>query len=240
MRPAIGLAVLAIGWQVMSYQNPLLFPSLETLLLTLHREITSGRLIADATASTSRVIIGVIFAAALAGCLGLISGLFAKFSEYLYGLVELTRPIPPIAWAPVAIVFFGVGDAPAIAIVALGAFFPIWLGTIKGISEVKEAHRQAALSLGAGKWLLFTDVVLPSAWPYFLHGLGLGVGLGWFCVVAAEMLGASSGLGFGIQLFSLNLEMERLYIYLLSIGLLGFITHRGFLVINKKLGRSQL
>lgn len=235
----VGLLLFAALWELFSAGGSLLLPSLGAIAGALLDELRSGRLIPDAVSSTIRVISGVGVATLVSLLLGIISGLCATFPSYLRGIVELARPIPPIAWTPVAIIAFGIGNAPAIAIVGLGAFFPIWLGVLQGISEVKQSHLRAAYSLGCGKWLVLTDIIFPSALPYFAHGLRLGVGLGWFCVVAAEMMGASSGLGYGVQLFSLNLEMEKLYAYLFSIGAIGYLSHLLFEYLDKRAGAAD-
>jgi len=183
----------------------------------------NGNLIPDIIDSVKRVLIGVFVAFGVGALLSVLSFFARPLGHIVNGPVELARPVPPIAWVPVAIVIFGIGDAPAVAIVALGAFFPIWLSLFKGMSEVREQHLLAARSLGATPYQCFARIVVPSIMPSVFHGLRLGVGLGWFCVVAAEMMGAQTGLGFGVQLYSLNLEIPRTYSYILTIGLIGFV-----------------
>jgi ABC-type nitrate/sulfonate/bicarbonate transport system permease component len=131
---------------------------------------------------------------------------------------------------------FGIGNGPAVAIVGLAALFPIWLGAQQGITQLRLPHFNAARSLGAGRWILLTDVVIPSVVPYVLHGLRIGVGLAWFSVVAAEMMGVPSGLGNGIQLFSLNLEIAPLYGYLLVIGVIGFLLNQLLAMVAARRG----
>ena len=118
-------------------------------------------------------------------------------------------------------------------------FCPTWFGVLQGLKEVREQHLRAAYSLGCSRILLVTDVIVPSVLPYFVHGLRLGVGLGWFCVVAAEMMGASTGLGYGVQLSSLNLEMERLYVYLFVIGLIGLASNWLLLALDRQVTRAS-
>lgn len=225
LRPLIGLLVFALAWEWFASGNHVLAPPLASIFREFLHQATAGALFEDTAASTLRVIAGVLISVLIAWPLGVISAYCKSLPRYLGGVVELLRPVPPIAWTPIAIIAFGIGDRPAIAIVAVGAFFPIWFGVIQGLSEVKQAHLRAAWSLGCGKWLLLTDVIVPSSFPYLVHGLRLGVGLGWFCVVAAEMIGASSGLGYGVHLYSLNLELERLYVYLLAIGAVGYLSN---------------
>ncbi|MDH3376582.1 MAG: ABC transporter permease [Gammaproteobacteria bacterium] len=224
-RASVGVCVILLAWHLSTSKNNVLTPPLNDVLWSFLELLRSRILLKDAFASLFRVLAGVAISSLLAAVLGLVAVYWRSFPDYLSGGIELFRPIPPIAWTPLAIVAFGVGTQPAIAIVALGAFFPIWLGIQQGLMEVKRSHILAAESFGCGKLLQLTDVIVPSALPYAFHGLRLGVGLGWFCVVAAEMMGASSGLGYGIQLFSLNIEMEKLYSYLLVIGMLGYVSN---------------
>jgi ABC-type nitrate/sulfonate/bicarbonate transport system permease component len=181
-----------------------------------------GRLFADAAASTYRVLIGVSIALTLTVVLVAMAVLVRHLADIFSGPIELARPVPPIAWVPLAIMVLGVGDSSAAAIVAIGAFFPMWLSTIRGVAAIRHTHILAAQSLGARARHLAAYIVIPSVLPHALHGLRVGVGMGWFSVVAAEMMGASSGLGHGVQLFSLNLEIANLYAYIGSIGVLGF------------------
>lgn len=219
------LAVLLAIWEWSSEPTSVLLPPWSDILTVLWRDLVGGALVTDIGYSVLRVACGVLVAAGIAAVMGVVSWWFRSFPDYVKGVVEIVRPVPPIAWTPIAIMAFGIGNKPAVAIVAAGAFFPIWFGVLQGLREVKSLHLQAARSLGARGRLVFTDVVVPSALPYVVHGLRLGVGIAWFCVVAAEMMGASSGLGYGVQLSSLNLEIERLYAYILVIGLIGFVSN---------------
>jgi NitT/TauT family transport system permease protein len=218
---AIGI-VLGVGiWAVVSSPDRPLLPPPEQVLKELYRMAATGTLVRDVGVSVQRVLLGLGLASCIAFALGLLTALWASFGLIIGGPIELLRPIPPLAWAPIAIMAFGVGDAPAVAIVAVGAFFPIWLGIAQGLSEIRLQHIMAARSLGASNATLLVAVVWPSMAPYVFHGLRVGAGLGWFSLVAAEMMGASSGLGYGIQVFSLNLEIIRFYAYLVMIGALG-------------------
>jgi ABC-type nitrate/sulfonate/bicarbonate transport system permease component len=217
----LGVALTLLVWWVLVPPGGLFLPPLSEVVQALADLAANGTLFRDVADSMLRVLTGVAIAAVIAGALVILSALMPPFGLVLSGPVELLRPIPPIAWVPVAIVIFGVGDAPAVAIVALGAFFPVWLSLRQGLTEVHAQHLLAARSLGASRLGCLTDVVLPSMAPFAFHGLRLGVGLGWFCVVAAEMMGAHSGLGYGVQLFSLNLQLTRTYCYLLAIGVAG-------------------
>ena len=224
-RAGIGLLLLLIVWHLVSLKQSVLIPPLSQIGSQFWFLLESGLLLEDMVSSVFRIMLGLVISTSLAIVLGLIAAFWAQFSDYLSAIFELVRPVPPIAWVPVAIIAFGIGYKAAVAIVALGSFFPIWLGIQQGLANLNHAHLLAARSLGAGRVLTVFEIIVPSVFPYFLHGLRLGVGIAWFCVIAAEMVGSTSGLGYGVQLFSLNIEMPRVYCYLLAIGVLGLCSN---------------
>jgi ABC-type nitrate/sulfonate/bicarbonate transport system permease component len=221
-RSALGLVGVAGLWWVLPPRNSVLLPPFDQVLGALGDLAASGQLARDIGDSTARVLSGVMIAMALACLLAAAVLAERRSADFLSGIFEVMRPIPPIAWTPVAILLFGIGWAPAIAIVAVSSFFPMWLSLLKGIDGVRAEYLVAARCLGASRMILFTDVIAPSILPAFLHGLRLAVGIGWFSVIAAEMVGASTGLGHAVQSSSLNLEMTKTYAYLLVIGMIGF------------------
>lgn len=233
----IGLVLLCLVWWALVGDDQVFLPPFVDVARAFGTLTVSGQLPVDALASILRVLAGVTVASVLAFMVAVLAALSSTGGHLLSGILELLRPIPPIAWVPVAILTFGIGDAPAVAIVALGAFFPIWMGFVQGATEVRAQHLLAARSFGASPAILLLDVVIPSMLPYVLHGLRLGVGLGWFCVVAAEMMGANSGLGHGVQLFSLNIRMGYTYCYILSIGALGVLMNMGMRTLEHRLCR---
>ena len=233
----LGILILGVIWAIFVNPDDVFIPPLPEVASEFVDLTASGLLLADTLASVARVLAGVGIAALIVFLLAVLAVSVREFGFLLGGIVELLRPVPPLAWVPVAILVFGIGDAPAIAVVALGAFFPLWLGMQQGFSEVRAQHILAAHSFGAARIIVLTDVVIPSVMPYAFHGLRLGLGLGWFCVVAAEMMGAHTGLGYGVQLFSLNLELGRTYCYILAIGVLGAAMNYGMRAIEARLFR---
>ena len=238
-RPLVGCALGFLLWAGLAGQGSLLAPSPAEVVGSLVDLGLHGPLAEDALTSIWRVSAGVFVAAAAVATLLTVAALWPPFADYLQGPIEVIRPVPPIAWVPLAILMFGIGQDAAIAIVCLGAFFPLWLSALGGLRQVRRSHTLAARSLGAGPGLLLSDVILPSLAPTFLHGLRLAIGLGWFSVVAAEMMGVSSGLGHGIQLFSLNLEIDKLYAYILAVGVIGFTLNLGMTAMERSVGHWQ-
>ncbi|WP_256684683.1 ABC transporter permease [Halococcus qingdaonensis] len=181
--------------------------------------------------SGARVAVGVVAAALLAIPLGLVVGTSDRWENLLYPALEALRPIPPISWLPIAIIVFpalALGSIsvplPALFVVFIGAFFPIFTNTIEGARTIETEYGQAARSLGAGSGDVFRHVVLPATLPSIITGLSLGVGLGWITVVAAELLTGGPGLGYIIIQGSRLLQNQVVVIGMLAVGALGYAT----------------
>jgi ABC-type nitrate/sulfonate/bicarbonate transport system permease component len=151
-------------------------------------------------------------------------------------VIEFLRPIPPIAWIPLAIFWFGIGNLSAGFIVFLGAFFPVFVNSHVGIRSVERVHIEAALTLGASRKLLITDVLIPAAIPHLLAGIRIGLGFGWMAVVAAELIAANSGLGYDIGLNRNLLRTDRILAGMATIGFIGYGMNLGM----ERLGRLLL
>jgi ABC-type nitrate/sulfonate/bicarbonate transport system permease component len=235
-----GIVLLTAIWIMFVPDGGVFLSSFKEVAIAYSDVVFNGSLLVDVAESLKRVFVGVMLAFCVSVTLSGVSFFFKGFGHLVSGPIELFRPIPPIAWVPIAIVIFGTGDAPAVAIVALGAFFPIWLSLFRGVLDVREQHLLAARSLGASTIQCFFLVVVPSIMPHAFHGLRVGVGLGWFCVVAAEMMGAQTGLGYGVQLFSLNLQLPKTYCYILTIGIIGLVLNYIVVAIETRVCRWHL
>jgi ABC-type nitrate/sulfonate/bicarbonate transport system, permease component len=183
--------------------------------------------------SVSRVGVGFSIAVILGVSQGVVLGTLPYLGQRLTPLLEVLRPIPPIAWIPIAIIWFGLGNPSAVFIVALGAFFPIFIHTYSGIRAVSQSQVNAARCLGASPGLIMTDILLPAALPQLLTGLRVGVGIAWTSVIAAEMVGTRTGLGYAIQLNRTLLETEAVVVNMVVIGVIGW-------AMNAVVGRFEL
>jgi ABC-type nitrate/sulfonate/bicarbonate transport system permease component len=218
------IAALVGGWQIAATHgaiNRLILPPPSEVGSAWWSALRDGTLFDDATASLYRIALGFALASALGIVVGIATGLLPLLERQLGWIVEILRPIPPIAWIPLAILWFGIGDRPAIFIVFLGAFFPIFTATFLGIRGVDRVKIDSARSLGASRWLVVTDVLLPGALPTILLGLRTGLGVGWMSVIAAELIGARSGLGYRVQLDQVLLQSDGIIAGMLTIGLAG-------------------
>jgi len=195
----------------------------------------AGYLWQDIEASVLRVTIGFTLAAIAAVSLGLALGIWRSAAAYLLPVIELLRPISVLAWIPLAILWFGLGDHSAWFIIFLGSFFPIFTNTYLGARSVAPIHLQVAQCFGASKWLFLRRVMFPSALPYIVAGLRVGLGVGWTCVIAAELIAATSGLGYMIQLARTMIETEKVMAGMIVIGIIGFLMNSGMHWLERRL-----
>jgi NitT/TauT family transport system permease protein len=184
----------------------------------------SGTWFVHAANSAYRVFGGFLIAAVLGVVLGSLIGWFRLFSDLLDPIIQMLRPIPITAWVPFAVIFFGIRDASAFFLIALGAFFPIVVNTAAGVAGTPKLLVRAARMLGIRRHMLLPRVVLPAAMPFIFTGLRLGIGLAWVLVIVAEMLAVKSGLGFAMWDAYYFLRMDVIIAAMLSVGVLGFLS----------------
>lgn len=179
--------------------------------------------------SLRRVGIGFGCAALIGIPLGLTLGWYPAANQVVNPVMQLLRPISPIAWIPIAIIFFGVGDRAAIFLIFLGAFFPIVLTCVSGVSNVPSMYRQAGRNFGLTPALLLAKVIFPAALPQMLVGLRIAFGVAWLVVVAAEMIAVNSGLGYlVIDSRNAGKRYDLVVAAILLIGIIGLALDLGF------------
>ncbi|PWC32819.1 ABC transporter permease [Azospirillum sp. TSO35-2] len=181
----------------------------------------SGEMLFDAWSSLYRVVLGFAVGAGLALPLGLAMGGNPRVYALFDPLMQVLRPIPPIAYIPLAILWFGLGNAPAIFLIAIGAFFPVLMNTIAGVRHVDGIYLRAARNLGAGRLTMFVRVILPAATPYILAGARIGIGTAFIVVIVSEMIAVNSGLGFRILEAREFMWSDKIIAGMFTIGLLG-------------------
>ncbi|NBO86194.1 MAG: ABC transporter permease [Burkholderiaceae bacterium] len=162
-------------------------------------------------------------------------GCFKWINEQVDPIIEILRPIPPIAWIPLSILWFGVGNTQNQFIIFLGIFFPILLNTIDAVKNVEPNLIRAARCLGANHWNVITRVILRAALPQIVTGIRIGLGVGWMALVAAELVGANSGLGFLINDARTVLRTDFILDGMIAIGLIGLIIDRIIRIAARKL-----
>ena len=197
----------------------------------------SGELPQDAAASLWRVILGFFAGAIPALPLGLIMGASNTAYGIFNPLTQILRPIPPIAFIPLAILWFGLGNPPAVFLIALGAFFPILMNTIAGVRSVDSIYLRAAQNLGAGQGTIFLRVMLPAAMPYILAGMRIGIGTAFIVVIVSEMIAVNNGLGYRILEAREFMWSDKIIAGMITIGLLGLGIDVGMNALNNHLLR---
>jgi ABC-type nitrate/sulfonate/bicarbonate transport system permease component len=223
--------IFTLIWQGLSYVDIIpenKFPSPAGVLYGFWDLLTTGippgnLLHLHISYSLYRVGLGFVLAVTTAIPLGILMGWSKKIREILNPMIELIRPVPPLAWIPIAILWFGIGIKSAAFIIFLGVFFPVLLNTISGVSSVNPRLVDAARSLGADKKDIFLKVLIPSSVPSIFTGIRIGIGIGWMTLVAAEFTGIKEGYGLGYMIMTAR-DIQRpdeILAGMLVIGLIG-------------------
>ena len=236
------LVVLLIVWQFASKvwlpridpQMAVLMPAPSTIAVTAAGMIASGELFYHLIASLKREAVAFLFAAS-AIPLGIMMGWWRLVRDQVNPIMEILRPIPPLAWIPLSILWFGIGDEQNEFIIFLGIFFPILVNTIVGVKNIDPILIRAARSLGASERRLLARIVLIGALPQIITGIRIGLGVGWMALVAAELVGASSGLGFVIHDARSMLRTDIIIVGMLTIGLIGLLIDAAILALSRRL-----
>lgn len=183
--------------------------------------------------SLRRILLGFGAAALLGVLLGLIIGRYRLARHLIFPALEVLRPIPAIAWVPMAIMLWPSNEVSIVFITFLGSFFPILLSTIHGVTTVDKVLLRAARSLGAGEFALFREVILPGALPHIFNGFAVGMGVAWVSLIAAEMISGQFGVGyFTWEAYSL-IQYADIVVGMITIGVLGLACSAAIRILGK-------
>lgn len=239
----VSLAVALALWQVaaLSVASPFFPPPLkivEAFIQLATRGDTFGHsLWTHSWASIQRVLVGFFFGVLLGVPVGLLMGLYPKVYAGTRAVIEPFRFIPPIAWIPLAIIFFS-GLTRFAFLIFLGAFFPVFTSTLVGVARVEPIHRKVGVVHGASKLWTLLHVVVPTVMPDVMAGMRIGLGAAWLTIVAAELAGGiSTGLGRMMINYAELLQVPHVIVGMLLIGLIGFLMNEVLLLIEKRLFR---
>lgn len=175
-------------------------------------------------ASSRRVFLGFFAAAVLAVALGVALGMSRKLRDTSFPILEILRPVPPLAWLPLAILFWPSPEMTMVFLTFLGAFFPIFINVLAGIDNIDVRYVQAARSLGSSNRTLFWRVLVPGALPAMFTGLAIAIGITWEVVIAAEMASGQNGLGYLTWNAYMSQSMVGIIVGMLSIGVAGMVS----------------
>ena len=185
--------------------------------------------------SLRRVGIAFALATGLGVPLGLLLGWFRTFREYVFPIFELLRPIPILAWVPLAIVMFSGSETPVLFLTFLASFFATALNTVLGVRSIDESYVLAARCLGASPWQVFRHVVLPASLPFIFTGLQISVGVAWFSLVAAEMVSGQFGLGYVINTSYTMVQYPTILIGMFTLGIVGYASSAAVRIAGDRL-----
>ncbi|ABR56570.1 ABC transporter permease [Methanococcus aeolicus] len=236
--PLLGI----IFWEIIAIwlNNPIILPRVESVLSVLlapQQPIlgTGINLMDNTIISIKRVVSGFLIAGLVAVPIGISMGYFSTIRDFFDAGIELLRPIPPLAWVPLALAWFGIGETSMLFIIFIGAFFPILINTIAGVKGVPTILIDSAQTLGAKQKDILLKIIIPASSPSILTGLRIGAGIAWMCVVAAEMLpGSDAGLGYLIMYAYMLSRMDIVVASMIIIGLIGLTLDKVLRYIEDK------
>lgn len=236
------LVLVVVWWAVTALKliSPLFLPAPQQVLHQLY-VIASPQGFMDATlwqhlaASLTRILIALLAAVVIGVPVGIAMGLNDTVRGILDPLIELYRPVPPLAYLPLMVIWFGIGETSKILLIYLAIFAPVALSAVAGVRSVSQVRVRAAQALGASKLQVLRYVVLPSALPEILTGIRIGLGVGWSTLVAAELIAATRGLGFMVQSAGEFLATDVVIAGISVIALIAFSLEIGLRALQRKL-----
>ena len=234
-----GIAAFLALWQVAAALHlPMLrhVPTPLQVLTQLATEVHSRQYWLSWYVSGQRVLLGYVIGVGLGVPLALAMGMSRTFHGASFPLLEVLRPIPPLAWVPLSILFWPTMEQTIVSIIFLGAFFTVVLNVLGGVEAIDVNYRRAALSMGARPWHLFWKIVLPATSPSIFTGMAVGMGLTWEIVVAAEMIASiQAGLGFMMWQAYVGGNIALIIVSMVSIGLAGLLSSSLIWMLGRRL-----
>ncbi|MFA6254358.1 MAG: ABC transporter permease [Candidatus Paceibacterota bacterium] len=232
--PVVFLLVL---WELVSRSGVVsvsLFPPPTEVAGALYGMIVSGTIFIDLGDSLWRLLVG-LFIGSTAGILfGLLTGRSRFCDRRLAPIIQLLRPLPPVAIIPLIIVWFGIGDGAKIFSIAFAVFFPVWINTNIGARQISRSFLWSAKLLTKSKIKIFRKVIFPASLPFIIAGIRTAIAVAFIMVFVSELAGASSGLGYRISVTSLSYRIDQMIAALIVLGALGAITDQLFVLGTKK------
>lgn len=224
---ALSLGTCAAAWE---FARPLGIPLLSNLppisaVIAASRDLLESSLYWNGwLLSLQRITMGFLLAQVIGVPIGLMMAMNRATFDTTFPIVEILRPIPPVAWIPVSIIFWPTRELSVLFIVFLGAFWIVLLNTIGGASNIDQNYKRAAQSLGSSRKDMFWRIILPATVPSIITGMAVGIGIAWEMVVAAEMVAGRTGLGYLLwQSFEIN-AIAQCIVCMISIGFAGYVS----------------
>jgi sulfonate transport system permease protein len=236
---ALGLIVpvlVFLAWIIVTETGrvpSLILPKLTVVIREIGYQLTEGTLKKDIAISLGRILKGYLLAAVVGGALGVIMGMSHKAEKLLSLTFTSIRQIPMMAWVPLLVIWFGIGEESKVAVIFLAAYFPILMNTLSGIRRTDPRLLEVGRMYKLSKWDMFRKIYLPSALPSVFVGLKLALGISWMAVVGAEMIAASSGIGFRINDARSLLQFPVVFCGMVAIAVVGVAMDKVITAISK-------
>ncbi|MCL2619328.1 MAG: ABC transporter permease [Defluviitaleaceae bacterium] len=232
-----GLAVAFVVWHFASLHidQAIRLPNFVTTMQAFFTNWTNSWVMENLGITLWRVLRGVGYASLIGLPLGMFMGYSKTIRQAISPLMNSIRQIPIMAWVPMAILWFGLGEGPTLFIIFMSAVFPLMINTLSGVMNIDPNYISAAKSMGASTLKIFVTIILPGAFPSFLTGLRMAVGLGWMSVICAEFIATSSGFGFLLIQAQIQFRTADLWSLMIMAAVTGYFIDRILLLVERSL-----
>ena len=223
-------------WHILSLViNSPLPPDPFSIILVFSELISGIEIWAHILASLERTLLGFFLAVIVGSSLAYLLAFSPRIKRYVSPWIELLRSVPPLAWIPLAILWFGIGLGSAVFIIFLFAFFPMFTEVYFGIKSIPILYSRLSEIHQLSGFQRFIHITFPYTLPYLFSGLKIGIGLAWMSVIAAEMVSANEGLGYFIEISRVTLQIEQIIAVMMIIGIIGYLMHHIMCHLEKRL-----
>ena len=228
---------LCLAWFIAARMigKPLVLPDFLETMQQFFSAWLNKRIMRNMGITLWRVLLGSFYGLIVGSVLGLIMGYSEKVMTLLSPFVNSIRQVPIMAWVPLSIIWFGLGEGPTIFMIFMSAVFPLIINTIAGVTGIDRNYFNAARSMGANTAAIFRDIIIPGAMPGFLTGLRLAVGSGWMSVICAEFIATSSGFGYMMIEAQERMQTSKLYALMIMSAIVGFAIDQLIRLVEHKL-----
>ena len=228
------LTLFVAVWQLAAnyYNSGLLLPTPAKTMMKLLAVTQDPSVLKNLLITLERVMTGFAFAVGIGVPLGFLMGYSESVRQAIDPLIGSVRQVPMMAWVPLSIVWFGLGEGPTVFLIAIVGVFPLILNTIAGVRSISPDYYHAARSMGAGNGSLFFHVILPGALPDILTGARIALGNGWMSVICAEFIATSAGFGYAMVEAQTRMETDKLLALMVMGALVGYMLDRGLQGLN--------
>jgi ABC-type nitrate/sulfonate/bicarbonate transport system permease component len=221
---------LLVAWELaaqLHFIDTRFFPAPSSIVRALIVTARTGELWENTTISLQRMVFGFLLGGVPALVLGIVMGISRPIRAFVDPLIAATYPIPKSSILPLILLIFGLGEMSKVVMVAIGVFYPIAINSTAGVLQINKVYLDVGKSFKAGRWETFRTIALPGALPFIMTGVKLGAGLGLILIAIAEMVGAKSGIGYMIWSAWETFSVERMYVGLFVIAIIGFVMTLG-------------